>query len=332
MSLKSKFLTLSMKQQISLTIILLSIFSFLVILSITGPLIYETLKEDYKLKKLYFHKKYKEYIETCFFYHNFCLLKYEEIIKRIQRQIWVFNSGASNYNSIFDSGNLNFTNNDDKVINVLNYSKSNYITESNDDVNENLYYLCYCTKHPLNYEIFKFLIRIKYDEAYIQKLTDCEILNKYLVIFYEGYTSLVFVHNIEKAFRLNEFEMPIMTTPLFVYVNDSLLFSFNSSRIYEHVKNKFSDISKFDKYQFEIYFNDIITNFFNTIKDYYLRYKNNEFFLFTTIFEKACNELIEFQLPSFNQNDNNALSEFIKNISGLYSSINYAYFFYSIIC
>ena len=45
---------------------------------------------------------------------------------------------------------------------------------------------------------------------------------------------------------------------------------------------------------------------------------------FCTIFEKACNELIEFQLPSFNQNDNNALSEFIKNISGLYSSINYA--------
>ena len=50
----------------------------------------------------------------------------------------------------------------------------------------------------------------------------------------------------------------------------------------------------------------------------------NEFFLFTTIFEKAYNELTQLQLPSFNQNDNNALSEFIQNICGYYSFINYA--------
>ena len=223
MSLKSKFLTLSMKQQISLTIIVLSIFSFLVILSITGPLIYETLKEDYKLKKLYFHKKYKEYIETCFFYHNFCLLKYEEIIKRIQRQIWVFNNEASYYSSIFDSGNFYIINFDDKIINVLNYSKSSSISGSNDDVSGNLYYLCYCTKHPLNYELYKNLMRLMYDEAYIQKLTDCEIMDKFLVILYSGFDSLIFTHNIDKVFRLSKDNF-IKLTGRFISHNTVVIF------------------------------------------------------------------------------------------------------------
>ena len=77
MNIKSKFLALSMRQQIPFTIIILTIFSVIVILSIAGPLVFEALKEDYQLKKNFFYKKYKRYIEACFFYQNYCLLKYE---------------------------------------------------------------------------------------------------------------------------------------------------------------------------------------------------------------------------------------------------------------
>ena len=153
MSVKSKFLTLSMRQLISLTIILLSIFSFIVVLSISGPLIYETLKADYKLKKLYFHKKFKEFFETCFFFHNFNLLKYEEIIKRIQKQIWVFNGAGTTYRTIFSSEIFIKDLSSNPVINYFEYNKHD--AESNNDTNENLYYLCYCTGHPDNYNTYK---------------------------------------------------------------------------------------------------------------------------------------------------------------------------------
>ena len=90
MSLKSSFLTLSMKEQICLTIIVLNLFCLLVILSICGSLSYEFLKEDYYQKKIYFFNKYKEYIDSCFYFQNFCLLQYEEIIKRMQKQSFEF--------------------------------------------------------------------------------------------------------------------------------------------------------------------------------------------------------------------------------------------------
>ena len=59
MSIKSSFLTLSMREQIYLAIIFLTIFSISVILCIIGSLSYEILKADYNQKKLYFYDKYK---------------------------------------------------------------------------------------------------------------------------------------------------------------------------------------------------------------------------------------------------------------------------------
>jgi len=87
MSLKSKFLTLQIKNQICIAIIVLNLFCILVILSIFGSLAYQILKEDFKQKRLYFYEKYKEYIESCFYLQNFYLLQYEELVKRIQLQV-----------------------------------------------------------------------------------------------------------------------------------------------------------------------------------------------------------------------------------------------------
>ena len=84
MSLKSKFLTLPIKNQICIAIITLTLFCIVSILSIFGSLAHQILKEDFKQKRLYFYVKYQEYIESCFYFQNFCLLQYEELIKRIQ--------------------------------------------------------------------------------------------------------------------------------------------------------------------------------------------------------------------------------------------------------
>ena len=54
MSVPSKFLTLSIKEQLWITILILTLFSALVILCLPGSFSYEILMEDYKGKKSFF--------------------------------------------------------------------------------------------------------------------------------------------------------------------------------------------------------------------------------------------------------------------------------------
>ena len=138
MSLKSIFLTLSIKNQICISIIAFIIFCLIVILSIFGSLTYEILNEDYKQKKLYFYEKFKDYIESSFYFENFCLLQYEEIIKRIQIQLWEHLQVTSIYDFEF---NININENNKLSIIPL---KSMNITNDISIINDNniLFYSC----------------------------------------------------------------------------------------------------------------------------------------------------------------------------------------------
>ena len=141
MSLQSKFLTLSIKRQICITIIILTIFSIIVILSLICAFSYEILKEDYKQKKLYFFNKYKEYVESCFYYQNFCLLQYEEIIKRMQSQICNFLQTSFTY-LFFEK---NFKSIDSDVIETVSMQESekNLTKKTNSDNYDILFFYCY---------------------------------------------------------------------------------------------------------------------------------------------------------------------------------------------
>ena len=90
MSVPSSFLTLSIKEQLFITILLLTIFSIIVILCLPGSFSYEILMEDYKKKKRFFFKEYREYIQACFYFQSFTMLKYEEIIKRMAKQMYKY--------------------------------------------------------------------------------------------------------------------------------------------------------------------------------------------------------------------------------------------------
>ena len=70
MSLSSRFLNLSIKEQICISIILLTLFCILVILIVCCSLLYEILNKDYEQKKIYFYKKYKQYMESSFYYQS----------------------------------------------------------------------------------------------------------------------------------------------------------------------------------------------------------------------------------------------------------------------
>ena len=130
MSLKTKFLTLSIKEQICLTIFCLTIFSLFVIITIINLFCFEILKENYKEKKHYFYSKYKEYIESAFYFQNYCLLQYEEILRRMAHQIYKFHRESTTFYDYISNFNINLTTED--IIKGFNPVEHKHISENND--------------------------------------------------------------------------------------------------------------------------------------------------------------------------------------------------------
>ena len=76
------------------------------------------------------------------------------------------------------------------------------------------------------------------------------------MFFYcESLSSLIFTRNIEIAFRLPGLEIPIITPPLFITVDDYLMYSFNSSRISQNIMDIFGNISNFNNNELFQYIN-----------------------------------------------------------------------------
>ena len=212
MCYKSKFLTLPIKIQICIAIVALNLFCLLVILSICGSLSYEILKEDIKQKKLYFYEEYKKYIESCFYFHNFCLLQYEEIIKRIQNQmrenLQVFLTYVYQYNI-----DLNLNN----QLKIIEFDpRVDLEQESND--NDYLYYQCF------------------YDED------DCYFMQLRILDQYSALSSLIPSHNINKKFNIPMFDnIAIIENPIFYEVYSYSIFSFDLSKLLKKLKEIFGD-------------------------------------------------------------------------------------------
>ena len=138
MSLKSKFLALPMKEQIYITIIMLTVYGLLIILLLTCSFCFEILKEDFKRKKIYFYDRYKDYVESCFFYHNFIVLQYEELIKRMQNQIFNYHQKA-----LFFNYSYNF-NNDFTQYKVSVFDPDDYLINGDNEIYQDEEKLPFC--------------------------------------------------------------------------------------------------------------------------------------------------------------------------------------------
>jgi hypothetical protein len=267
MYLKSKFLTLPIKIQICITILSLNVFCFLVILSICGSLAYEILKEDIKQKKLYFYEKYQEYIESCFYFQNFCLLQYEEIIKRIQTQI------MQNYqvSLIFEY---------DYNINMDIYNKFKIIEfDPRDDLEEEINENDYLYYHCFNYEFFCYLLRNS-------------ILNQY-----NSLSSLVSSHNINKKFNMPMFDnIAIIENPIFYEHSSYSMYSFDLSKLLK----KFKDIFGYEEdiHLLESYLDIKLNEFLDKLKNIFNLFLIKPLRLIELIFNKPINNIKE-EMPNY---------------------------------
>ena len=299
MSLKSRFLTLSIREQIYITIIGLHLFCILVILSICGSLAYQILKEDFKQKKLYFYDIYKDYIESCFYFQNFYLLQYEEIIKRMQKQLWKFHNSISIYESV-STINLDV---DKKLLkfDINSYFPIN-ITEQNLMNNNNDNYLFYTCLYD--------------DPFYYENLLN--LLKKN----YNGISSLISSNDIYKSFKIPIYEnFSIIDSPIFYDTYSMAFYSFNKfnilKKIYEIIGNEF-DIYAIMNYYNEKPFSFIQYEFNEIIDDLLI----NKLPLIEHMFSKAINDIIK-EFPNYNSSNMQNGKNFRKLLSEYLSNIDY---------
>ena len=302
MTLQSQFLTLSMKEQIFIIIIALTLLSVLVILCITCSFSYEILNEDYKQKKLYFYDKYKEYIESCFYVQNFKILQYEEILKRMQTQIWIYHQSTHIYNFQF-----NFNQNDNEIIENFIFIGNEKITSKKTSKNNDvLFFACYYNN----------------GNQIINQV--CNLVNNYLKNNYFTLSSMIMTHDIYNSFRFPGYEKPIFNSPLLVSINSSSIFCFNYSMLNENMKVIFGE-TEIDYVKFNTYYDLKIKTILSYITNIILFYLPKQFIFFEHLFSKVIEEIRAiFNFTNFNPNDINLITEFAKVASGYYSSINYS--------
>jgi len=298
MSLKSKFLELSMKEQIYIAILILTVYGLLTILLLTCSFCYEILKEDFKSKKLYFYDRYKDYIESCFFYHNFIILQYEELTKRMQSQIFNYHQKA-----LFFNYSNNF-NNDFTQYKVSVFDPDDYLINGDNEIyqdEEKLFYYCYFADSSL-----------------------CKFFGEFARAKYDSLSSIIFSTNVYKYFRIPGYEFSFINDPLVINVNRSTMFSFNASNIYYNLDDLLDGYSDSKKTKLIYYYKEKVEDIIYNIYRMFLYYYANVLFCFDQLFENAKNEMSSLdEVAIINHNDLSTVYEFVKIICGYYSSVNF---------
>jgi len=295
MLLAKCFLNLSMKEQICITIIALTLFCICVILIVCCSLIYEILNKDYEQKKLYFYKRYKEYSESTFYLQSFYMMQYEEIIHRIKKQIMRIQQSLEIYENktIFqDYGN--------KIINMAKESEYNFTDLVLKNQKNNPYF---------------YIISYENDPDYLDYIKYFSLIN------YEIFANSFFTHDIYENFRIPGYNVPIISEPIFYNLIFKSLFSFNLIGIKE--LNEYFGF--FPEILFWLIDNDLQKSIYST--ESYMEYISSRLEKFTQMFEIFFKEIMSYSPDIFES------KESIKNHSQLFlsylSEIEYGYDFIS---
>ena len=296
MSLSSRFLNLSIKEQILITIIALTFFCILSILIICCSLIYEILKKDYEQKKIYFYKRYKEYIESSFYFQNFYLMQYEEIIHRMQKQSWRIQQSVSIYRSSMPLQPL------------TDYLK--YIKFMDD---ESLLNFTYSDLNNRNDSPYFYVITFTESESkksYVQLFS---------MFFYQTFFNSLISHDIYDNFRIPGYGVPIIDNPLFYNLNYSTIFCFNHSKISNKIKEIKLEADK-TKNSLESIFNNTLNNKINQFlnrTESFMKYIKTRLHIFEQIFEKFEKEIKSYSEEIFT---NEEIMHEYSNFLAIYNS------------
>ena len=294
MSLATRFLNLSMKEQICITIIALTLFCIGVILIVCCSLIYEILNKDYQQKKLYFFERYKQYIESVFYFQNFYLMQYEEMIHRMQKQTWRMQQSITIYQ---------------------NFIPIQYYTEYVINMTEEHNYTDLELKNEKETPYF-------YIISFSGSNDILDYVNYFSYINYQTFANSIITHNIYEYFRMPGYNVPIIDDPLYYNLIFLSLFGFNSSKISNKIKelnNVTTEKRIHEKIFNETLFNKIQLMLYKT--QFYMKYIKEKIDIFQQMYEKFYKEIISYSTEIFINED--TIQNYSQIFAGYVSGINY---------
>ena len=280
MSLASRFLNLSMKEQICITIIALTLFCICVILIVCCSLIYEILDKDYEQKKLYFYKRYKEYIESVFYFQSFYLMQYEEIIHRMQKQTWRMEQSVSIYNNFQPLQNYS-----KYIINMTEESKYNFTELTLKKQKDTAYF---------------------YIISYSSNSSNQDFVKYFSLENYQTFAYSIITHDIHEYFRIPGYGIPIIDDPLFYNYKYSTMFTFDYSKSSNKIK-EFANITKTNPEKtkesiFKGLLDNQIQKFLNRTT-FYMLYISTKLEIFSQMYEKFFREINSYAPEIFTNMD-----------------------------
>ena len=296
MSLSTRFLSLSMKEQICITIIALTIFCIGVILIVCCSLMYEILMNDYEQKKLYFYQRYKEYIQSSFYFQNFYLMQYEEIIHRIQKQIWRIQQATSIYHNVMPIQNYS------PYIKNMSETSHNY------------------TEYDLTNDINKpyiYYISLLNNEEYVDYIQFFVLRN------YQIFSRSIITHDIYEYFRIPGYNVPILEKePLFYNQIFLALFGFNHRTISNKLK-ELNDTLKEGETLKETLYRTLKQKqyYFKNSTGKYMEFIIDKLDIFSQMFTKFWNEINSYSPEIFK--DLTIANKYSDILSSYISSIDY---------
>ena len=255
MSVPSSFLTLSIKEQLWITILILTVFSFLVILALPGSFSYEILMEDYKRKKKFFYNEYLEYIQASYNFQSFKILKYEEIVKRMAKQIYKYNIRENFYEYQTD---------------LQTDSKVEELLKNSSNEKDKLYYYCY-DKSPGN-------------QRY------CQDIKRKLINKYESLDGLIFSHDVINRFKDPGFSSQIIDSFFTIHINDYVLYGFNKTGLYSAIIN-YADGNSINESELNSYYQNLINERIAYVTNDLRDSVNSKLFLYHELFSKVLTEI-----------------------------------------
>ena len=252
MSIISGFLTLSIKSQLWITILVLTLFSFLVILALPGSFSYEILMENYKRKKNFFYNEYLEYIQASYNFQSFKILKYEEIVKRMAKQIYKYNIRENFYEYQTD---------------LQTNTKVEELFENTYNEKDKLYFYCYNNA-----------------KEYCQYTKD-KLINKY-----ESLDGLIFSHDVINRFKDPGFSSQIIDSFFTIHINDYVLYGFNKTGLYSAIIN-YADGNSINESELNSYYQNLINERIAYVTNDLRDSVNSKLFLYHELFSKVLTEI-----------------------------------------
>jgi len=286
MNFKQKLLTLSIKYQISIVIILLSFLCLLFVLGLFHLYTNIIINMQKRKRKEYFYRRYKDIIDSKIRFQTFLLYQYEQLIKGFNSQIYYY--GLSK-NDLYDTM-INYK--DDLIKNYEDTTEEDYNPDLPDD--EKLYYL-----YSFSDDIYM-NSKVYYSLANTHSSIDNQLkgIRNFRITYLGSNTKII-----------NEYT--------FVPLSQGSIYSVNRTRIKE--------VEELSQGDFVQYYDNLINEYVKKYKNFMNDFKKGELpfmdIFFKDKFYVFANYVNETYLRDVYKND---VNEYLNNISYHFHFINYS--------